>query len=298
MHSTNAPRWYVSLHGGHTAEFCDHGEGRLRDVLEAAVAKGFSSYGVSEHAARVEDRFLYPEERDMGWTIEKVQGDFVRYAETVFAQAEEFAERLTVLRGMETEVVPADRYAELMLGYRQRFSFDYMVGSVHYVDEMSIDSTTAQFEEAVEALGGLERLGIRYYHTVAEMTAALKPEIVGHFDVIRKLGRAFGDVATPAIRAAAGEALEVVRQHDGILDLNTAGLRKGLDTPYPDVWVLGLARDMNIPFALGDDSHAPEQVGAGFHEGRDYLLSHGIETVTILQRDQNGVSRSRVPLTE
>ncbi len=298
MHSTNTPGWYVSLHGGHTAEFCDHGEGRLRDVLEAAVAKGFSSYGVTEHAARDEERFLYPNERDMGWTIEKVQDDFARYAETVFALAEEFADRLTVLRGMEAEVVPADRYAELMLGYRQRFSFDYLVGSVHYVDEMPIDNTAAQFEEAIEAFGGLEGLGIRYYHTIAEMTAALKPEVVGHFDIIRKLGHAFGDVATPAIRAAAGEALEVVRQHGAILDLNTAGLRKGLATPYPDAWVLGLARDMNIPFALGDDSHAPEQVGAGFHEGREYLLSHGIETVTVLQRDHQGISQSRVPLTE
>jgi len=297
MHSTNTSGWYVSLHGGHTAEFCDHGEGRLRDLLEAAAAKGFRTYGVTEHAARVEERFLYPNERDMGWTIEKVQDDFARYAETVFALADELAGRLTVLRGMEAEVVPADGYAELMLAYRRRYAFDYMVGSVHYVDEMPIDNTARQFEVAIEAVGGLDRLAIRYYQTLADMAAALKPEVIGHFDVIRKLGWRYGDVATLAIRTAAAEALEAVREHDCILDLNTAGYRKGLDTPYPDVWVLELARDMNIPFALGDDSHAPDQVGAGFHEGREYLLSHGINTVTVLQRDGNAISRIRVPLT-
>ncbi|MFO7973252.1 MAG: histidinol-phosphatase HisJ family protein, partial [Candidatus Hydrogenedentota bacterium] len=168
MSSTESPSWYVSLHGGHTGEFCDHGEGTLRDILEAAVAKGFTTYGVTEHAARVEERFLYPNERRLGWTIDKVQDDFERYGKAVFALAEEFADRLTVLRGFEAEVVPVDRYAETMLGYRERFKFDYMVGSVHYVGEMSIDDTPELFEQAMETHGGLEPLAIRYYETLAE----------------------------------------------------------------------------------------------------------------------------------
>ncbi len=296
MRSLSNPPWFVSLHGGHTAEFCDHGEGTLRELLEAALAKGFAAYGVTEHAARVEERFLYPNERELGWTIEKVQDDFERYAKTLFALADEFAGRLTVLRGFEAEVVPADRYPELMLAYRERLGFDYMVGSVHYVDEMPIDDTVAQFEQAMDALGGLEPLGIRYYQTLAEMAGALKPEVIGHFDVIRKLGWRFGDVATPEIRKAAGQALEAVREHGCILDLNTSAYRKGLEPPHPDAWVLELARDMGIPFALGDDSHAPDHVGSGFHEGRTYLLSHGIETVTVLRREGNHLQREIVPL--
>lgn len=296
MESGVTPGWYVSLHGGHTGEFCDHGEGTLRGVLEAAVAKGFTAYGVTEHAARVEERFLYPNERRLGWTIEKVQDDFERYARTLFELAEEFSGRLTVLRGFEAEVVPSDRYAELMLGYRERLGFDYMVGSVHYVDEMPIDDTAEQFEEAMEALGGLELLGIRYYQTLAEMVGALRPEVVGHFDVIRKLGRHFGDAATPGIRNAAAEALEAVRDRGCILDLNTAGYRKGLDTPYPDVWIVERARDMGIPFGFGDDSHGAADVGAGFYEGREYLLRHGIETVTVLRRAGNQIEREVVGL--
>ncbi len=296
MHSTNSAPWYVSLHGGHTAEFCDHGTGDLRAVLEAAVAKGFSTYGVSEHAARVEERFLYPNERCLGWTIEKVQEDFERYGKAIFELAEEFAGRLTVLRGMEAEVVPANRYADIMLAYRERFAFDYLVGSVHYVDEMSIDDTPDQFEEAMEAHGGLERLAVRYYETVGAMVDALRPDVVGHLDVIRTIGWKYGDLASPAIRRAAGDALDSVRRQNCILDLNTAGYRKGLHTPYPDVWLVERARDMKIPFALGDDCHGPEDVGAEFEQGRAYLLANGVETVTVLQRDGNRVERRTVPL--
>ncbi len=296
MDPIDTPLWYVSLHGGHTGEFCDHGTSTLRAVLEAAVSKGFSVYGVAEHAARVEERFLYPNERRLGWTIEKVQEDFERYAKAIFDLAEEFDGRLTVLRGMEAEVVPTACYAELMLGYRERFGFDYMVGSVHYVDEMSVDDTPELFEQAMEAHGGLEPLAIRYYETLAAMVEALRPDVVGHFDVIRKLGWKYGDVATPAIRRAAGDALDIVRQQGCILDLNTGGYRKELGTPYPDVWVVERAREMGIPFALGDDSHGPDEVGDGFERGRQYLLENGVTTVTVLQRAGDVITRETVPL--
>ena len=53
--------WF-SFHGGHSGEFCCHAQGRLEDVLEAAVRAGFSSYGVSEHAPKQRDADLYEDE--------------------------------------------------------------------------------------------------------------------------------------------------------------------------------------------------------------------------------------------
>ncbi len=53
----------VSLHGGHSGEFCDHAEGSLREILDAAIDAGYHTFGVSEHAPRCEDRFTYPNER-------------------------------------------------------------------------------------------------------------------------------------------------------------------------------------------------------------------------------------------
>jgi len=58
--------WKASLHGGHSGEFCDHAGGTLREMVEAAVAFGYRTFGVSEHAPRYEPRFLYAEERALG----------------------------------------------------------------------------------------------------------------------------------------------------------------------------------------------------------------------------------------
>src|SRR5579883_2184570 len=137
------PCWRTSLHGGHSGEFCDHAEGTLREMLEAAVAAGYHTFGVSEHAPRPEP-FLYSEEIARGWTAEKVASDFARYTQAIQSLASEFADRLVVLRGFEAEVVPAEDYARKMRGFReQRLSdgsaaFDYFVGSVHYVESIQI----------------------------------------------------------------------------------------------------------------------------------------------------------------
>ena len=50
-----AEAWKTSLHGGHSGEFCEHASATLRELLEAAVEFGFDTFGVSEHAPRVEE---------------------------------------------------------------------------------------------------------------------------------------------------------------------------------------------------------------------------------------------------
>lgn len=294
--SSNETPWKVSLHGGHSGEYCDHATGTLREVIDAAIASGFKTYGISEHAPRHGERYRYATERARGWTLEKIVADFEAYGEAIFAVAEEYAGRITVLRGYEIEVVPHDRYAEIMLEYRKRFGFDYMVGSVHYLHDISIDSTVEEFEQALDVCGGLEALSLAYYDAVARMVEALEPEVVGHLDLVRKNGHLFGPLDTPSIRAAAERTLEVVRAHGCILDLNTAGWRKGLDSPYPAPWLLQRANEMGVPVCFGDDSHGPDLVGAGIVEAREYLLQNGVATVTVLERDGDRVTRKQVPL--
>jgi histidinol-phosphatase (PHP family) len=289
--------WKVSLHGGHSGEFCDHAVGTLREVIEAAIAKGFKTYGISEHAPRHGERYVYANEKALGWTLEKILADFEAYGKAIFALADEYADRITILRGYEIEVVPHDRYREIMLGYRNRYRFDYMIGSVHYMHDISIDSTVEEFEQVLATCGNLEALALEYYASVGAMIEALNPEVVGHLDLVRKNGHLYGPLDTPAIRKAAEQTLEVARAHDCILDLNTAGWRKGLDSPYPAPWLLQRAHAMGIPVCFGDDSHGPDLVGAGIEQARDYLLQHGVKSITALQRDCDTISRNVVSLS-
>jgi histidinol-phosphatase (PHP family) len=288
--------WRVSLHGGHSGVFCEHAEGTLGEMLAAAEAYGFHTFGVSEHAPRSEARFLYSSEVEKGFDVKRLADDFAAYATEVDRLAARGRGDLVVLRGFEAEVVPSEDWLAQMQAHRAHHRFDYVVGSVHYVDERLIDGPHDEFEAAVTALGGLESLAIRYYETVADMVQALRPEVVGHLDLIRKNAGAAAVLDTAPIRRAAVRALEAVRRHGGILDCNTAGYRKGLGSPYPAPWLVHLARDMAVPFCFGDDSHRPSEVGAGIDEARDYLLANGVSSITVLTRDHGNVVRRAVPL--
>ncbi len=296
MTKRETPEWKVSLHGGHSGAYCDHASGTLRETLEAAVTAGYHTFGVSEHAPRRAEHLLYDEEVAMGWDVARLEANFEAYARDVRELSEEFDGRITVLRGFECEAVPTANYREIMLGLRERFDFEYMVGSVHHVDEVPIDGPPELFEKAVAQQGGLEALAIAYYRAVAEMIEALRPEVVGHFDLIRKNAPSSDSVETPATRRAAGDALDAARANDCILDLNAAGYRKGLGSPYPAPWLLTTAHEMGLPFCFGDDSHSPDQVGAGIDEARSYLLEHGVERVTALVREDGALAKKEVSL--
>lgn len=269
------------MHGGHSGAYCDHAVGTLREVLDAAVAVGMTAYGISEHAPRGHDRFLYDQERALGWDNAHVEALFAQYTNDVFALADEYSDRLRVWCGFEAEVVPKNEWIARMRAHRAAAPFAFVVGSVHYVDELSVDGPMDGFLQLVEHVGGLEALAIRYYDQVAEMVLALQPEIVGHLDLVRRNGEALGFVETTRSLAAAERALQAIQQTGAVLDLNTAGWRKGLSGPYPGPTLAQLAHRMGIGFTFGDDSHGPADVGAGIDDARQYLLDLGVGHVSV-----------------
>ena len=290
------PQWKVSLHGGHSSAYCDHAGSTLAEMLETAYEGGMQVYGVTEHAPRVEPERLYDEEVALGWDVAVLERLFGEYAAELDRFKREYAGTMTVLKGFEAEVVPEDRYAEVMLDFRSRYGFDYIVGSVHYVVGYIIDYLPGRYEMAVEACGGPEALAVRYFREVARMVPALRPEVVGHLDLYRRRFPSDEAASTPPIRRAAMEALEVIREHDAIIDVNTAGLRLGFGYPYPAPWLVEAARDMGIAFCFGDDSHNVSHVGAGINDAREYLLSHGVTHIETLEPGAAGLNRRKIAL--
>ena len=292
--------WKISLHGGHSADFCEHAESRLREMLDAAVQAGYVVFGVSEHMPRHKPQYLYNGEVEKGWTVETLQQLFDEYARTIRPLAEEYADRLTVLCGFETEVVPPDSYAEWVARYRQTYGFDYCVGSVHHLEEVDMSSESlGVFRQLVEGYGGMEAAAIAYYRKVAEMVQKIRPEVVAHLDLIRLAAHRLGfveQVATPAVQREVERTLEVIREVGSLVEINTAGWRKGLPTPYPDSWIVAMGARMGIPFCIGDDSHNTRQVGFGLEEARAYLLQNGVREVHFLTRRAGQIVRASAPL--
>ena len=288
--------WKVSLHGGHSGEFCEHAVGTLRQTVEAAVASGFSVLGLTEHAPRTEPRFLYASERAKGYSVERLKQEFEGYAETSRELQEEFRERLPILRGFETEVVPSSSFGPAMRALRAQHRFDYTVGSVHHVGEIPIDVSADLLGEAVVGCGGFDPFMERYFELVREMGEELRPAGVAHLDLPKLHAPVGAEIPTARVRRAAQKTVDAIRRRECILDLNTAAWRKGLPEPFPSSWLIDLANDAGVPFCFGDDSHGPAQVGFAMERARQYLLAHGTSSVTCLEARDGSLTRREIPL--
>lgn len=285
------------MHGGHASESSAHGRSTLRALLDRAVGLGLEAYGISQHAPVSDARYLYDDERDAGLDLDGRMAQFEAYAAASAEAVRDYAGRIEVLRGLEAEVVPASTYVVDTQRLRARFQLDYVVGSVHWVDDHPIDVSRELFDQAVAHAGGVSGLLARYYRALAEMVDALRPEVVGHFDLPRLFSHGHASHEDGTVRAARRNALAVVGQRRALLEVNTAGIRKGLGGPYPAPEVLTEGRDLGVAFTLSDDSHHVDDVGAGLDEARKHLLAAGVTTVWRLRRSEHGsIERLEVPL--
>lgn len=288
--------WRVSLHGGHSREFSAHASSTLIELIETAIERGMVTYGITDHAPISDARFLYPDELEAGLDLNSRLARFEAYAQASRDAVDAFAGRIELLRGFEAEVMPTASYVADMQQLRQQHSFDYVVGSVHWVDETPIDLSATLFDELATRLGGVEALLVRYYASVAEMVERLRPEVIGHFDLPRLYSTDHEAHQARAARVAADEALRVIAAVGSLVEVNTAGYRKGLGGPYPAPWVIKRASELGIAFTFGDDSHHIDHVAANLERARAYLLAYGVHHIGTLTRDAGAVVRAEIGL--
>lgn len=286
--------WF-SYHGGHSGEFCGHAKGKLEAVVQRAIEAGFTHYGLSEHCPRYRDEDLYGEERAAGMTPASLLAAFRRYADEAFKLRERYAERIQLLVGFETERLPPGDWAARMRELRALAPFEYVIGSVHDIDGEWVDYKPEVTEALAERVGGRARLQALYFDAIADMVRTLKPDVVGHIDLIRKFegdGASIDPAAWPHLEAA----LEAVRDAGAVLDVNCGAARRGLSPVYPLPSILERARAMNVGVTLGDDGHGAHDVGVGLEACMQAIAAAGYREAHYLARERDGAQGLDSPL--
>lgn len=152
-----------------------------------------------------------------------------------------------------------------------------------------IDYSASLYADAVAASGGSqERCFEAYFDSQYAMLLALQPRVVAHFDLIRLLC-ATPDVSLrtlPRVWEKVVRNLEVVVRQGGLLEVNSAGLRKGLREPYPGRAVCEAFMGMGGRFTLSDDSHGVEQVGTNYGRAFEYLEGLGVGELWTFERGE------------
>jgi len=118
----------------------------------------------------------------------------------------------------------------------KKYRFDVLIGSVHHVHGISTHFDRKTYERARNVSGGTdEKLYVDYYDAQLKMLEAVKPPIVGHFDVIRLLS----DHPNASMKkhdivwSRISRNLSFISSYGGLLEINSAAIRKGMSEPYP-----------------------------------------------------------------
>ena len=267
----------VSIHGGHSGQFCNHASDSLEDIIQSYIDKRFAWVGISEHIPPTSDRFLYPEEIQEGLDARKMYNRFEQYVATCRQLQQRYHSQIQVFVGCELEsyegAIPFSR--DLV----DTFDIDYIVGSLHHVGDIGFDYSPELYRSAVRAVGGLEELYCTYFDAQFEMIAAVEPQVVGHFDLIRIFDDHYKSrLNQPAVAKRITRNLELIRDLDLILDLNVRALLKGAAEPYPARSILMQAVEMGISIVPGDDSHSVDTVGLHIDEAIRLSLELGADT--------------------
>lgn len=277
--------WF-SYHSGHSGEFCRHAKGSLEAVVQAAIEAGFSHYGLSEHCPRDRHEDMFDDETDL--TPADLARLFDDYTREAFRLRDAYADRIELLVGFETERLPPERWAERMRQIRSHGGFEYMIGSVHDVAGANIDFTPEHTRRVAEACGGREEMQIAYFEALAELVAELRPEVVGHIDLIRKFDGEAAGFSAP-IWPHIERVLEAAREAGSVLDVNSGAYRRGLSPVYPLPAILEKARAMGVGVTLGDDGHSAHDVGAGLDACMRAIADAGYREVHYLARHDGEV---------
>lgn len=274
---TNSKPKLVSIHGGHSGQFCNHAHDTLEGIIKAYIEQGFSWVGITEHMPPVSDDFLYEEEIEAGLNTEKMYTRFSQYISACRELQHKYASQLEIFVGFETEFY--SNYEHFIQTLIAEFEPDYIVGSLHHIDDMSFDLSQEQYLEVAEKVGGLEALYCRYFDQQYEMINALKPQVIGHFDYTRLLDPDYQQrLQQPDILERIHRNLRRIKELNLILDFNVSPLRKGASEPNPTHFILLEAQELGIHVVPGDDCHAISQVGLNIDKGITILQESGFDT--------------------
>jgi histidinol-phosphatase (PHP family) len=181
---------------------------------------------------------------------------------------------LPVKLGLEVDYVDGRQewLAELLAPY----PWDYLIGSVHWIDGEAVDQRPGLWEHRP-----VEEVWRRYFAALEELSATGAVDVLAHPDLAKIFGRRPGDGVLAELHERAGEAIAAA---DVCVEVSTAGLRKPVGELYPDLSLLRACRRRGVPVTMASDAHVPELVGQDLDQAVAHARTAGYETISVFER--------------
>ena len=232
------------------------------DYIYPAITAGLSEIGFSEHLSLFNDsEGLNLNPANIPTYISHLQG------------LQKNTKGIKIKIGLEVDFFEGKE--EEIKSYLNPLPLDYIIGSVHYLGEKTVDVGPEFYEGK-----SINRLFEAYFDSVVTAVSSGLFDIIGHCDLIRIYGYKPSCDLEPLYRKLA----RTLKIHDVAFEVNTNGRNRPLADFYPDRQFLHVFRDENVPVCVNSDAHMPSRVGQYFDEAYELLRYIGFTEMAVFDK--------------
>ena len=266
------------------SDYCD-GKNTLEEMVQAGIAVGLTSLGVSSH-------FPLPFSND--WTMKPEELE--NYLDEVKNLKEKYASAIELYCGMEIDYfVDRQDISDLAKSVLPRL--DYTIMSIHTLGKTTgdrvfyIDESRQNFEQGIDKYyqGDAQAFIKEYYQGIEMMVKIFEPDILGHIDLIKKYNQKqyFFDENDLWYQESVCSCLDGIAKTKTLIEINTgANMRVPGVGRYPSDWMIPEMKKRNIPITIGGDSHCVEGIVYEYNQAEACLAECGYYEYWILKKGQ------------
>jgi histidinol-phosphatase (PHP family) len=233
--------------------------------LENARKKDLAEIGFTDHIT------LNPVE----WSVQEI--DYPVLKENLKSLCNNFSADVQVRFGIEVDYFEGrEQEIKQLISY---FPVDYVIGSVHFLDEWNFDSDKSLYGKWTN-----DALYKMYFEQVQNTAKSGLFDVIGHFDLIKKF-RCWPENDQLHLYR---ETLKILKEADVVMELNTSGIDRPCGEFFPNKKILGMAAEIGVPVTLGSDAHHPAQVARHFDTAVELLKEVGYKRITRFRNRQRG----------
>jgi len=246
-------------------KFSSDGQGTVDEFCKHAIAKGIKYLAFTNHAEKYSSQAkkhvvdinqfsaLYEQERE----------------EILLARAKYPA--LKIYLGVEFE--NRWEFLEEIKYIINNFEFDLILGSLHVIDDVSISSQAAKDYLPQHKADYVYE---KYFEEIYELFSKIDMDVLAHLDILKRYATAiFGPFNPLKYQDKIGAILDLIKEKNIALEVNTSGLRQEPQETYPGKEILNMAKARELSVFIGSDAHKPELVGEGIPAAGELLREVG-----------------------
>ena len=239
------------------------GRNAPEEMVQAALARGFVSFGLSDHGYAPHDVCSM-----------SLEGE-ARYRAEMRALKEKYAGRIELALGYEHDASMPE--ADLT-------PYDYVIESVHFIrrggEYTSVDASAAQLQGLIDLHFGGDPYAMcaDYFESVCRSIMDTPGQIAGHIGLVSKFneGNRMFDAGSPRYLRPAKEAVRCAVERGLLIEVNTGAMSRGYRTePYPGRALLEHAFQLGGRIILTTDCHRAEWVDFGLAQAAELARACG-----------------------